>query len=159
MSVTLVRPPPPVSVGARGGGRKWYTLHSHTNNVFAWTFDNRVKTSTVVFARHQDASFMARMIEAYVIREKQWPAVSTLDNVFRVYGAGLVQTEEEGFIEIKSWELDDLRIFCVESYLDMITLKKLTRKNNDTFVVSGDLISLDVPTAFYVERLNYLVGI
>jgi hypothetical protein len=120
-----------------------------------------MKTSTVAFARRQDAAFMARLIETYVVREKQWPNVSVVDNVFRLYGSGLIdvfdENDLEGFIEIKSWSLDDLRVFCAQAYLDMITLKKVTKKN-DSFVLNGECISLDVPEQFYAEYLNYLFG-
>jgi len=159
MSITFVRPPPPVRVVSGREGRKWYTLHSHSNNVFAWTLEgNSMKTSTVAFARRQDASFMARLIERYVVREKEWPDVSLAEKVFRIYGSDIINSyEENGFIEIKSWSYNDLRVFCAESYLDMITLKKITKKAQ-TFVLSGELNSLDVPVSFYVERLNYLLG-
>lgn len=160
MSVTLVRPPPRSIVPVKEKSRKWYTLHSGSNSVFAWTFEkSNLKTSTVAFARVHDARLMASMIESYISREKEWPNVSVADRTFTLFGAGHVsQEEEQNFIEIKSWEYDDLRVFCAKSYLDMITLKKITRKSNDTFLLNGEFVTFDVPPEYYAQRLDYLFG-
>lgn len=153
MSVVLTRPPPKLTVGA--GSRKVYTLHSSPNNVFAWNLDNELmKTATVVFKRRSDAAFMAEMIEKHVIRQKEWPNVSVVDNVFSLYGSGTPTVSyENDIIEIKSWDIDDLRIFCVTAYLDMISLSSID-KNDEVFRLNGELLSLTIPIEFYVDRLN-----
>jgi len=153
MSVVLTRPPPKVTVGA--GSRKVYTLHSSPNNVFAWNMDNELmKTATVVFKRRSDAAFMAEMIEKHVLRQKEWPNVSVVDNVFSLYGSGTpTASYENDLIEIKSWEFEDLRIFCVTAYLDMISLSSID-KNDEIFRLNGELLSLTIPIEFYVDRLN-----
>jgi len=155
MPVVLTRPPPILTVGT--GSRKVYTLHSSPNNVFAWNLDNELmKTATVVFKRRSDAAFMAEMIEKHVIRQKEWPNVSIVDNVFSLYGSGTPTTSyENDLIEIKSWDLDDLRIFCVTAYLDMISLSSIDR-NDGVFKLNGELLSLTVPIEFYIDRLNLM---
>jgi len=155
MPVVLTRPPPILTVGA--GSRKVYTLHSSPNNVFAWNLDNELmKTATVVFKRRSDAAFMAEMIEKHVVRQKEWPNVSIVDNVFSLYGSGTPTTSyENDLIEIKSWDLDDLRIFCVMAYLDMISLSSIDR-DDGVFKLNGELLSLTVPIEFYVDRLNLM---
>lgn len=155
MPVVLTRPPPILTVGA--GSRKVYTLHSSPNNVFAWNLDNELmKTATVVFKRRSDAAFMAEMIEKHVIRQKEWPNVSIVDNVFSLYGSGTPTTEyENDLIEIRSWDLDDLRIFCVTAYLDMISLSSIDR-DDGVFKLNGELLSLTVPIEFYIDRLNLM---
>jgi hypothetical protein len=115
-----------------------------------------MKTATVVFKRRSDAAFMAEMIEKHVIRQKEWPNVSIVDNVFSLYGSGTPTTAyENDLIEIKSWDLDDLRIFCVTAYLDMISLSSIDR-NDGVFKLNGELLSLTVPIEFYVDRLNLM---
>lgn len=158
MSIVLTRPPPKVAIG--GGNRKVYTLHSSPNNVFAWNLQNdSMKTATVVFKRRADAAFMAEMIERHVLREKEWPDVSIADNVFSLYGSGSSSIAfQEDLIEIKSWDLEDLRVFCVTSYLDMISLSSID-KDDGVFRLNGELLSLNVPFEFYVQRLGYLYEI
>jgi hypothetical protein len=119
--------------------------------------DNELlKTATVVFKRRSDAAFMAEMIEKHVIRQKEWPNVSIVDNVFSLYGSGTPTTEyENDLIEIRSWDLDDLRIFCVTAYLDMISLSSIDR-NDGVFKLNGELLSLTVPIEFYIDRLNLM---
>lgn len=153
MSLVLTRPPPRAS--SKRGGRKVYTLHSSPNNVFAWNLDNdSMKTATVVFKRHQDAAFMAQMIENHVLLEKEWPDVSVVNNVFKLYGNGKpAHPYENDLIEIRSWDMDKLRVFCVTSYLDMISLNSVT-KTDDVFKLNGELLSLSVPSEFHVSTLN-----
>jgi hypothetical protein len=114
-----------------------------------------MKTATVVFKRRTDATFMAEMIEKHVVRQKEWPNVSIVDNVFSLYGSGTpTETYENNIIVIKSWSLDELRIFCVNAYLDMITLNSIDRDDN-VFRLNGELFALSVPIEFYVDRLNF----
>jgi hypothetical protein len=115
-----------------------------------------MKTATVVFKRRSDAAFMAEMIEKHVLRQKEWPNVSIVDNVFSLYGSGTPTTEyENDLIEIRSWDLDDLRIFCVTAYLDMISLSSIDR-DDGVFKLNGELLSLTVPIEFYIDRLNLM---
>jgi hypothetical protein len=118
-----------------------------------------MKTATVVFKRRADAAFMAEMIERHVLREKEWPDVSIADNVFSLYGSGSSSIAfQEDLIEIKSWDLEDLRVFCVTAYLDMISLSSID-KDDGVFRLNGELLSLNVPIEFYVQRLGYLFEI
>jgi hypothetical protein len=110
-----------------------------------------MKTATVVFRRQQDALLMAHMIERHVRQNKEWPSPSMFD--FQLDN-GPVRAELD-LIDIRTWDMDSLKVFCVESYLDMVTLSNLT-PTNDGFRISGELISLDVPFEFYTERLAYL---
>ena len=152
MSLTITRPPPPQIATAQESQRV-YTLHSGPNKIFAWRLDNeRVKTATVVFKRQEDALFMAHMIEKHVTREKEWPEVSVMDNIFKLYGNDPAEVENN-IIDIKTWDFDSLCIFCVRSYLDIVTLNSLT-KQNDGFKLTGDVISLSVPIEFYVDRVR-----
>ena len=153
MSIVLTRPPPKLAIGA--GSRKVYTLHSSPNNVFAWNVNNdQMKTATVVFKRRADAAFMAEMIEKHVVRQKEWPDVSIADNVFSLYGSGTATVPyDHDLIEIKSWDMEDLRVFCVTAYLDMISLNSIVR-DDSVFRLNGELLSLNVPLEFYIDKLN-----
>jgi hypothetical protein len=151
-SITVTRPPTRVARTAERPNKNVFTLHSNVNSVFAWrTSNENMKTATVVFRRQQDALLMAHMIERHVRQNKEWPSPSMFD--FQLDN-GPVRAELD-LIEIREWDMDSLKVFCVESYLDMVTLSRLT-PSNDGFRINGELISLDVPFGFYTERLAYL---
>jgi hypothetical protein len=131
--------------------RPVYTLHSNPNSVFAWTTSHpNMKTATVVFRRYMDAIHMAHMIERHVRQTKEWPSTTMFD--FNLYSGPVVSNELE-LIDIQAWEFENLKVYCVESYLDMITLTTLN-ETEQGFKITGELISLDVPCELYVEQLN-----
>lgn len=153
--MTIARPPTRVPKSNQRP-KKVFTLHSNANSVFAWRTSNEtMKTATVVFRRHQDALLMAHMIERHVRQKKEWPSPTMFD--FQLEG-GPVVDEDLTLIDINSWEMESLKVFCVEAYLDMVTISQLTQ-TSDGFRISGELMSLDVPFGFYTERLTYLYNL
>jgi hypothetical protein len=136
------------------GSKRVYTLHSSHNNVFAWrTSNENMKTATVVFRRQQDALLMAHMIERHVRQNKEWPSTTMFD--FQLYTGHGKHSAELELIDIKQWDMENLKVYCVEAYLDMITLSTLT-PTRDGYNLNGELLLLNVPFEFYADRLNQL---
>jgi hypothetical protein len=44
-------------------------------------------------------------------------------------------------------------VFCVTAYLDMISLNSIVR-DDSVFRLNGELLSLNVPIEFYIDKLN-----
>ena len=131
-----------------------YTLHSTPNQIFAWrTANQNMKTSAVVFKRHEDALLMAHMIERHVRQKKEWPSVTMFD--FQLEPGPQREGRPE-LVEIRPWVMDSLKVYCVKAYLDMVTLNRLTPIESG-FKINGELVSLDVPIEFYAPHLNYLL--
>jgi hypothetical protein len=150
----LARPPTIRRVTTDQESKRVYTLHSNPNSVFAWrTSSESMKTATVVFRRQKDALLMAHMIERHVRQNKEWPSTTMFD--FQLdSGPGTVSNELE-LVDIRQWDFEMLKVYCVEAYLDMITLSTVT-PSKEGFSINGELISLNVPIEFYVDRLNQL---
>lgn len=160
MSITVLRPPRPPPVRTTYGNQRVYTLHSDVNHVFAWHLSGtkRYKSVVVAFKHKNDAELMAHVIERHVIQNKEWPDCSVIDNTFKLYG-GIVHTDKESsMIHVHNWQVDTLKVFCAETYFDMIILNKI-RENNNTFKISGEILMLDVPEHMYIERLKRLYGL
>ena len=66
--------------------------------------------------------------------------------------------EDLSLIDINTWEMDALKVFCVEAYLDMVTISQLVQ-TSDGFRISGELVSLEVPYGLYTERLTHLYNL
>ncbi len=114
-----------------------------------------MKTAAVVFKRHKDAMLMAHMIERHVRQKKEWPSVNMFD--FHLDG-GPMSGGSPKLVMVRPWDFDNLRIYCAEAYLDMVTLSELN-PSDDGFKISGELIKLDVPMKFYAEKLDMLWNI
>lgn len=153
---TLTKPPRPAPANIGYGSRRLYTLHSTLNNVFAWRLDDqRVKTATVAFRHKGDATLMAYMIERHVKQENRWPDVLVVDNAFSIFGGKIDLMHENSLIEVRSWNMDSLQVFCVDAYLDLIVLNKLEESYNK-YKMSGDVIKLSIPDEYYALKIAEL---
>lgn len=154
MSLVYTRPPPSLSLQTKQKPQRVFTLHASPNNVFAWTASNKnMKTATVVFRREYDALLMAHMIESHVRQRQEWPSNNMKD--FKLDTGPMNPDEDLHIISVRSWDFELLKVFCVQAYLDMVTLTKLT-PSDDGFRITGEMISLDVPVEVYAERLSQL---
>lgn len=154
MSVVITRPPPSLSLQTKQKSQRVFTLHSGENNVFAWTAPSKnMKTATVVFRREYDALLMAHMIESHVHQRQEWPSNDMKD--FKLNTGPMNAFDDLRIITVRSWDFELLKVFCVQAYLDMVTLTKLT-PSDDGFRITGEMISLDVPAEVYAERLSQL---
>lgn len=159
MAVVVTKPPrlTPAKIGY--GNRKLYTLHSTPNDVFAWRLDDqRVKTATVAFRRKSDATLMAYMIERHVKQENRWPDVLVVDNAFSLFGGKINPMHENSLVEVRSWTMDPLQVFCVDAYLDLIVLNELNESYNK-YKMSGEVIKLSIPNEFYALKIAELYNL
>jgi hypothetical protein len=112
----------------------------------------------VAFKHRDDAELMAHVIERHVVQNKEWPDCSIVNNTFKLYG-GIVDTaRERNLIHVHNWQIDALKVFCAETYFDVIFLNKI-RQERDTFRISGEILSIEVPEHMYIERLRKLYNL
>jgi len=61
--------------------------------------------------------------------------------------------DELGMLNVVSWDnLDELRVFCVEHYFDLLVIETVSAH----FQVRGTVFHLDVPMELYVPHLEKL---
>jgi hypothetical protein len=154
MALVINRPPARRNLRTAEDTRRVYTLHSTPNKIFAWRTENKsMKTAAVVFRRHEDAALMAYMIEQHVRQKKEWPPVNILDFELESGPNRLFKSE---LVEIRPWNIENLKVHCVTAYLDMVTLNKLI-PNETGFRINGELISLNMPMEFHINHLRHLL--
>jgi hypothetical protein len=160
MSLVVTKPPRLAPAHIGHGIRKLFTLHSSPNNVFAWRLDDeRIKTATVAFRRRGDATLMAYMIERHVKQEKRWPDVLVVDNAFTIFGGKINPLQANDLVEVRSWSMDSLQVFCVDAYLDLIVLNELDESYNNKYKLSGEVIKLTVPDEYYALKIAELYNL
>ena len=156
MAAVIVKPPRVAPNRTGYGNRPLYTLHSHSNDVFAWRLDNQeLKMATVAFRRKHDATLMAYMIERHVKQENKWPDVLMVDNSFSIFGGRIDRSEVNSLIEVRSWNMDSLQVFCIDAYLDLIVLKDI-REGNSKYKLSGEILKLSIPEELYALKIAEL---
>jgi len=156
MAAVITKPPRIAPTPTNQRNRRLYTLHSNTNDVFAWRLDDQsVKMATVAFNRKNDATLMAYMIERHVKQENKWPDVLMVDNSFSIFGGHINRSETNSLIEVRSWNMDSLQVFCIDAYLDLIVLKDI-REGNNKYKLSGEILKLSIPGELYALKIAEL---
>jgi hypothetical protein len=145
---TLVRPPP-AAVKTGRDNRPYFTLHKSPNSVMAWG-TNTTKMAIVAFKRPHDVQFMGNTIEHHYSKVREWPDFT---NEIKMVG-GVTRPVPLDILDVWQWSnLDELRVFCVQKYFDLIIVDKIS----DTFNITGAIYSLSIPPEAYVPRLENLL--
>ena len=144
---TLIRPPPS-TIKTDEQNRRYFTLHKSSNSVMAWG-TSTTKMAVVAFKRPNDVQFMGNTIEHHYSKMREWPDFTTEIKLI----AGTTGPTELDILDIYEWSnLDELRIFCVQKYFDLIVVDKIS----DKFNITGAIYSLSIPIEAYVPRLEQL---
>jgi hypothetical protein len=98
------------------------------------------------------------MIERHVKQENRWPDVLMVDNTFSLFGGKINPMEENSLIEVRSWSMDSLQVFCVDAYLDLIVLNEFNESYNK-YKLSGDVIKLSIPVELYALKIAELYNL
>jgi hypothetical protein len=110
---------------------------------------NTTKMAVVAFKRHRDVQFMGNTIEHHYSKTRDWPDFT---NEIKLV-AGINKPSPLGILDICEWSnLDELRIFCVKKYFDLIVVDKIS----ETFNITGSIYSLSIPIEAYAPELELL---
>ena len=138
----------PTTLKTRQGDKSYFTLHKYPNSIMAWNTSTS-KMAVVAFARHNDVRFMGSTIEHHYTRMREWPDFS--GDMKLVAGSGKVKPLD--ILDVCEWSnLDELRVFCVQKYFDLIIVDKIS----DTFNITGSIYSLSIPMEAHVPHLEQL---
>ena len=161
MMSTPVKPPTLKLAKTGRTGKKYYTIHEPINKIFAVKLNGfeAMKTSVVSFNNRRDAEYMSSMIQTHHMYNSEWPIFNfedlQEDNFLRISTYNKQLTDH--IFYINEWnEIDDLKMFCVSNFMDMIDLYKMDKKK-DGFQLRGNLYKFDAPSDFYADRFKYLL--
>jgi len=161
MMLTPVKPPTLKLPKTGRTGRKYYTIHEPINKIFAVKLKGfeQMKTSVVSFNNRRDAEYMSSMIQTHHMYNGEWPVLNfedlQTDNFLRI--SSYKKPSIDHIFYVSEWsEMDDLKMFCVSNFMDLIDLQKMDQKR-DGFELKGNLLKFDAPSDFYADRFNYLL--
>ncbi len=130
-----------------------FTIHNFPNKVMAWRIKNEnLKTAVVAFKRSKDVQMMGHMIEHHYEKQKEWPDFT--DPEFSLTGGTeLLIPEEFKYLTIREWRnMDSLKVFCVDHYLDLILVNRVA----GGYKIQGHTYTLDAPMDYHIDRLEHL---
>ena len=145
---TLIRPPSQ-TVRTRQGKKPYFTLHKHVNSIMAWETATTEKMAVIAFARHDDIQKMGSMIECHYENTRNWP------DFRKMTFSGGPFNKLLSILDIYEWsDIEELKVFCVTHYLDLIIVEKVS----DTFNITGSVMSLSIPLEAHVPYLEKLLN-
>jgi hypothetical protein len=128
--------------------RKYWTLHSGINNVWA-SRPNESKSCIVAFRRMEDAVLIGSMIETHFINSKSWPDMD-------IFMLPAPRVKELNNIFLQKWEFDDLKLNCTRNMLDMISVEEINKRAS-SYTFTGNQYTFGAPLEFYQNRFNELL--
>ena len=148
MAAIILPPTRPVrNLKTRPGGKFHWTINTHPNHVFTVRMTEDATTSVVSFKNVDQAELIAKMIETYYIRQKEWPDTS---------GQLVLPAPHDGdlnFLYLRRWDMAELQMTCTKNFLSMVTVEDLdTTKGGFNF--DGKLMVFSAEPEFYIESLK-----
>lgn len=134
--------------------RKFYTLHHRSNTAFC--IPNRTQKMAILsFDKLNDVHVMGHMIESHVKRLNEWPEVDEDENMKIFVGSQLPLEQELDLLSVIEWSMDELKLLCASSYLDLLHVEKLL-KTPAGYSIAGNRYIFEGNHLFYSTILNQL---
>ena len=154
---SIIAPPPPKIKKAKTLPRssKYYTIHSHSNNVFGVRIKDETPTLMVGFKNYEDAHLMGRMLETYYVNNQDLPLACKINEF-------ILPASDESIIELKYLtilqnDVDNLLSWCMVNFLDFLGVEEII-ENNDSGKYTWDVSLCNTEPALQLckERFDYL---
>lgn len=94
------------------------------------------------------------MIETHYIHKREWP--DTRSETLTLPASQLGYKDPQ-HVYIQMWDFDELKVECTKNILDIILVENINSKNDNTFSLSGNIITFDAPDDFYRLRFEELL--
>jgi hypothetical protein len=142
---------PPVFQRSERPDKSLFTIHSQQNTVYATRPDNeKLWISVVSFRSKENAYMIASMLEEYKRKTSEWPLLLSDDSVFLPAAEAKNSLDE---LQIIRWTQDELKMYCVEHILDLITINTIDN-TKEGLSMFGDTYQFEVPTDFYRQMFE-----
>ena len=129
--------------------RPLYTIHSSKNTVYATKPPSDALTIAVVSFEHKShAELIASMLEEYKRKNNEWPPLFQEE---ALYLPNISEPLLE--LEVMSWTKKDLDVYCVEHFLDLITVTGI-KTVDSSFEIHGETYKFEVPDDTYKDILE-----
>ena len=136
---------------------RFFTLHSTENNVFALKLKVDTLTSVVGFRNWTTAHFIAQKLELNYNRTKGWPETDASRGSLHLPGE-VSEAHRLAMIDIKEWDLEDLKYICTSNILDLISVEEI-RTEGDNHLLCGNIYKFTAPVEFYQTRFNQILSL
>jgi len=129
-----------------------FTLHSRENNIFTLGLGSR--PSVVGFRTLANAYFVAEKLELNYKQNNEW-----LEMGAPLYlPAFTPEAYELSMIDVKEWELEDLKYMCTSNILDLISVEQI-KTDDDTCLLYGNMYNFTASVEFYQSRFNQILSL
>jgi hypothetical protein len=157
MSILPIPPRSLILLNKKPKPNKVFTIHNYKHNPFMLKHEVKedLNTTVISFKREEDALQFAQLIELHKLITKHYPT-TTLEGMTSLF----INTKllNENYIPnelyLKSWDYDDLRIYCGTHLLNLFVMQSMILKDNNVYNLKGQHIILSIPIEKYIEILE-----
>jgi len=140
---------------------KVHTIHHGKNSAFTLQIYNEKtqisKSSIIAFKQLEDSYKTAYILEKHKLVNKEYPILHSNNALINLYGNydEIINLKE---LEIKTWNYNDLLLYSLDNYLNILTVFEITDDTDKTFKMNfkGKLHSIEGDHTFYSQVLNNL---
>ncbi|NBO72496.1 MAG: DUF3110 domain-containing protein [Bacteroidetes bacterium] len=139
-----------------------FTVYKHNTGVFSIQLKDfqtqYLKTTVFGFAKEKDAYKFACMIEDHRDITKEWPKKEFEDeNIgLKLFHNSYNTREFPNILEIQEWNINDLKIYCMLNFTDLLYLTNIYKNDYGNFNVQGQLIKLETSIEYQAEFLKIM---
>ena len=154
----IMAPPPPKVKRAKTLPRsdKYYTIHSHPNNVFGVRVEEETPTCMVGFKNYEDAYVMGRMLETYFIKTKELPAPECVTN-FTLPSADQSVNELKHLFLLHN-DTENLMAWCTINFLDFLAIDQIIENpDSNKYAWDASIYRPEPEFDLCKERFEYLI--
>lgn len=142
--LTVSTPPKtPTLTKENGGNRKYHTIHFN-GHVFTIQKNG---TAVLSFRKKEDANKFSKIIESHFDLTYSWPVIDFEQPVFYAQSS---KTSRLKYVNVKMWNEDRLRDFCIINCFSMLDIHKFEDDN----VLVGNSVFWEASPDFYANIFN-----
>jgi hypothetical protein len=157
MSILPTPPKAIVYVNKKPKSNRVYTIHNYNNNPFMLKHEMKedMNTTIISFKREVDALKFSQLIEIHKQSTNHYPS-TTFEGMASLFLNTNLITENyvPNELYLKSWDYDDLRIYCATHLLNLFVMHSMTLKNENVYNLKGQHIILSIPIESYINILE-----
>lgn len=158
MSGLLVPPPPKVTLAKTiPKSNKYYTIHSHPNNVFGARMNAESSTFMIGFRNREDAHLMACMLETYYLINDHLPIANSVTE-FNLPSVEESVTDLRHLFLLHN-DIDNLVSWCTINFLDFLAVDDILESAAGRYSWDATTFKLEQDAELCRERFDYIFNL
>jgi hypothetical protein len=136
--------------------KKIYTVHDLQHNPLTLLLKSKTdsdisKTTLIGFANKQNGILVSNLLEKHKNVTKEYPKFLEDERLY-IKKNDIISNDLSN-LYIREWELDDLKIYCLQNILDLLRIEELIEKDF-SINFKGTIFKFEAGAHIYIDIFN-----